>query len=93
VGSAEQARLRQPENHEQSPIAVALEQILAEVAACVRQVSIEDLARAVELLDSFPRIFVAGAGRSGLCMRALGMRLMHLKKLPMLLAKPPRPAS
>ena len=26
------------------------------------------------------RIFVAGAGRSGLCMRALGMRLMHLGK-------------
>jgi 6-phospho-3-hexuloisomerase len=25
-------------------------------------------------------IFVAGAGRSGLCMRALGMRLMHLGK-------------
>jgi 6-phospho-3-hexuloisomerase len=62
------------------PIGVVLDQILAEVAACVRQVSIEDLARAVELMDSFPRIFVAGAGRSGLCMRALGMRLMHLKK-------------
>jgi 6-phospho-3-hexuloisomerase len=62
------------------PMNVALEQILAEVAACVRQVSIEDLARAVELMDFFPRIFVAGAGRSGLCMRALGMRLMHLGK-------------
>jgi 6-phospho-3-hexuloisomerase len=62
------------------PIGVALEQILAEVTACVRQVSIEDLTRVVELLDSFPRIFVAGAGRSGLCMRALGMRLMHLEK-------------
>ncbi len=61
-------------------ISVALEQILAEVAACVRQVSIEELARAEELMDSFPRIFVAGAGRSGLCMRALAMRLMHLKK-------------
>jgi 6-phospho-3-hexuloisomerase len=62
------------------PIGEALEQILAEVAACVRQVSFQDLARAVDLMDSFPRIFVAGAGRSGLCMRALGMRLMHLEK-------------
>jgi len=62
------------------PIGEALEQILAEVAACVRQVSVQDLARAVDLMDSFPRIFVAGAGRSGLCMRALGMRLMHLEK-------------
>ncbi len=62
------------------PIGVALEQILAEVAACVRQVPSEDLARAVELMETSPRIFVAGAGRSGLCMRALGMRLMHLGK-------------
>jgi 6-phospho-3-hexuloisomerase len=57
-----------------------LEQILAEVAACVRQVSAESLTRAAELMESSPRIFVAGAGRSGLCMRALGMRLMHLGK-------------
>ena len=59
---------------------MALDQILADVAACVHQVSIEDLAQVVELMDSFPRIFVAGVGRSGLCMRALGMRLMHLEK-------------
>jgi 6-phospho-3-hexuloisomerase len=57
-----------------------LEQILAEVAACVRQVSAKSLARVAELMESAPRIFVAGAGRSGLCMRALGMRLMHLGK-------------
>ena len=31
-------------------------------------------------MEAAPRIFVAGAGRSGLCMRALGMRLMHLGK-------------
>ena len=59
---------------------MVLEQILAEVAACVRQVSSEDLARAAELMETSPRIFVAGAGRSGLCMRALGVRLMHLNK-------------
>jgi 6-phospho-3-hexuloisomerase len=62
------------------PIGIALEQILAEVTACVRQVSSEELARATELMETSPRIFVAGAGRSGLCMRALGMRLMHLNK-------------
>jgi 6-phospho-3-hexuloisomerase len=59
---------------------VTLEQILAEVAACVRQVSAESLALAEAQIKSAPRIFVAGAGRSGLCMRALGMRLMHLGK-------------
>jgi len=54
------------------------EQILAEVNACVCQVSTESLAQAEALMEAATRIFVAGAGRSGLCMRALGMRLMHL---------------
>ena len=55
-------------------------QILAELQACVSQVSVESLAQAFALIESAPRIFVTGAGRSGLCMRALGMRLMHLGK-------------
>jgi 6-phospho-3-hexuloisomerase len=57
-----------------------IDRILEEVAACVRQVSVENLARASALIESSSRIFVAGAGRSGLCMRAFGMRLMHLGK-------------
>ena len=57
-----------------------VEQVLAEVTACVRQVSAESLIQAAALMESSARIFVAGAGRSGLCMRALGMRLMHLGK-------------
>lgn len=57
-----------------------VEQILAEVVNCARQVSTDSLIRAGTLIESSPRIFVAGAGRSGLCMRALGMRLMHLGK-------------
>lgn len=58
----------------------AVEQVLAEVTACARQVSAESLIQAVALIESSARIFVAGAGRSGLCMRAFGMRLMHLGK-------------
>ena len=57
-----------------------IEQVLGEVTACVRQVSAESLVRAEVLMETAPRIFVAGAGRSGLCMRALGMRLMHVGK-------------
>ena len=57
-----------------------VEQILAEVTICTRQVSVENLAQAVALIALSSRIFVAGAGRSGLCMQALGMRLMHLGK-------------
>ena len=55
-------------------------QILAELTACVSQVSSESLAHAGKLIDLAPRIFVSGAGRSGLCMRAMAMRLMHLGK-------------
>jgi 6-phospho-3-hexuloisomerase len=62
------------------PVASTLDDVLAEVAGCVRRVSIVSLAQAVEVIGSSPRIFVAGAGRSGLCMRALAMRLMHLGK-------------
>ena len=57
-----------------------VEQILADVTACVRQVSAESLIQAAALMESSARIFVAGAGRSGLCMKAFGMRLMHLGK-------------
>jgi 6-phospho-3-hexuloisomerase len=57
-----------------------IERILGELGDCVRQVSAESLAQAGALIESSSRIFVAGAGRSGLCMRAFGMRLMHLGK-------------
>ncbi|MBI5563659.1 MAG: 6-phospho-3-hexuloisomerase [Chloroflexi bacterium] len=57
-----------------------IEQVLAEVAVCLRPVSTESLTQAVLLMETAPRVFVAGAGRSGLCMRALGMRLMHVGK-------------
>lgn len=62
------------------PASSIVEQILAEVTDCVRQVSAESLAQSAALIESSSRIFVAGAGRSGLCMKALGMRLMHLGK-------------
>lgn len=37
-----------------------------------------DLARAADLLAAAPRVFVHGAGRSGLALRMVAMRLMHL---------------
>jgi len=61
-------------------ITTVIEQIVAEVTACVYQISSESLTQAGTLLEDASRIFVSGAGRSGLCMRAMGMRLMHLGK-------------
>lgn len=55
-----------------------IDQVLGEVGRCVRQVSSESLVQTTALIEEAPRIFVVGAGRTGLCMRALGMRLMQL---------------
>jgi 6-phospho-3-hexuloisomerase len=57
-----------------------IENVLAEITTCLHVVSSESLAKAGALIEIAPRIFVSGAGRSGLIMRALGIRLMHLGK-------------
>ena len=68
-----------------------IEQVLADVKGCVSQVATEDLLQAGTLLENSSRIFVAGAGRSGLCMRALAMRLMHLGKTVFVLGETTTP--
>jgi 6-phospho-3-hexuloisomerase len=68
-----------------------IRQVLSELQACVSQVCVESLAHASALIESTPRIFVAGAGRSGLCMRAFGMRLMHLGKTVYVVGETPPP--
>ena len=57
-----------------------VEQVLSDVESCLCRVSVESLGQASKLIEAASRVFVSGAGRSGLCMRALGMRLMHLGK-------------
>lgn len=57
-----------------------IEQVLLEVTTSVRQASDESLIQARTLIQDASRIFISGVGRSGLCMRSLGMRLVHLEK-------------
>ncbi|GAB3285655.1 6-phospho-3-hexuloisomerase [Kineosporia babensis] len=52
--------------------------ITEEVGACAQQVAGADLSRLAQLLDRYERVFVLGAGRSGLALRMTAMRLMHL---------------
>lgn len=52
--------------------------ISGEVEGALARVSEEAAARLCTALLESPRIFVAGAGRSGLVARAFAMRLMHL---------------
>ncbi|MBQ16737.1 MAG: 6-phospho-3-hexuloisomerase [Planctomycetaceae bacterium] len=52
--------------------------IAEEIGATVRRVDDEAASRLVEALAETPRVFVAGAGRSGCAVRAFAMRLAHL---------------
>jgi 6-phospho-3-hexuloisomerase len=61
-----------------SQITGNLKTIVAELGQCLGAVSASEVDRAVTLLDGAPRVFLAGAGRSGLAIRAFAMRLMHL---------------
>ncbi|MCC3374917.1 6-phospho-3-hexuloisomerase [Cohnella sp. REN36] len=52
--------------------------VLRELASVAESISEDDAAALAGRIRRAERIFVAGAGRSGLMMRAFAMRLMHL---------------
>jgi 6-phospho-3-hexuloisomerase len=56
----------------------ALQDIAGELHDCLLRVDSAELEAALAMLDGARRVFVAGAGRSGLAVRAFAMRLMHL---------------
>jgi len=56
----------------------ALQRICTEIDGVIDAVSGDSLERAAELIATAPRVFVLGAGRSGLALRMTAMRLMHL---------------
>ena len=51
---------------------------LQDAVTALRTSDPERFARALDLLDGAERVFVHGAGRSGLALRMTAMRLMHL---------------
>ena len=65
---------------EATPEAIAdnVSLVLEEVTSTATAISEEQLAAVSTLLGRADRIFVAGAGRSGLVLRMAAMRLMHL---------------
>lgn len=60
-----------------SPRAIARD-VGTEVGRCLSGIDEESLEGALAVLRPAPRIFLAGAGRSGLAVRAFAMRLVHL---------------
>lgn len=55
-----------------------LKNVLSELNLAADQIDLEQVEQLTNALNTAGRIFVAGAGRSGLMMRAFAMRLMHL---------------
>lgn len=53
------------------------DKIIAELSRVLRDIPEESVERLAEGILASRKIFVAGAGRSGLMMKALAMRLMH----------------
>lgn len=62
-------------------VGYSLTRVTREIDSVVERLVREDplaLARFAELLGDSPRVFILGAGRSGLALRMTAMRLMHL---------------
>ncbi|RZU63284.1 6-phospho-3-hexuloisomerase [Zhihengliuella halotolerans] len=55
-----------------------LELVASEVTAAVRSVDPAAIAAAADQIEGANRVFVFGQGRSGIALRGLAMRLMHL---------------
>ncbi|MFZ7946550.1 MULTISPECIES: 6-phospho-3-hexuloisomerase [Bacillaceae] len=55
-----------------------LKAITVELSEVFDKLDEEKATEVVELIQNAPRIFAAGAGRSGLVMKAFSMRLMHM---------------
>ena len=69
-----------------------IEKVLAEITTCLHLVPGDSLNQAVTMIEDAPKIFVSGAGRSGLMMRALATRLMHLGKTVHVVGEPTTPS-
>jgi 6-phospho-3-hexuloisomerase len=54
--------------------------ILSKIKEVTDKISPEDFNNFINLIIKTPRIYIIGAGRSGLVAKAFGMRLVHLKK-------------
>ncbi|MDR6690343.1 6-phospho-3-hexuloisomerase [Microbacterium sp. 1154] len=67
-------------SHDDDAVASSLSRIAEEVASVVDRLASEpgDLDRVLDVLTGADRVFVVGAGRSGLALRMTAMRLMHL---------------
>ena len=67
-----------PRNQDVVDALTAIGTEVATVVAALVRSDADGLARVADLVAAAPRVFVLGAGRSGLALRMTAMRLMHL---------------
>ncbi len=67
-----------------------IDQVLGEINEVMGKVDEAQLSQAEALIQKDKRIFVLGAGRSGLMAKGFAMRLMHIAIRYLRLAKPSR---
>lgn len=70
----------------------AIDDVTAELLGVLAAVDDGELAELERLVMAAPRVFVAGAGRSLLSMRALAMRLVHLGRTAFVVGETVTPA-
>lgn len=57
-----------------------IKSVAQEIDRCLEVVDVSSVDRAIEQITAAKRVFLAGAGRSALAVRAHAMRLMHMGK-------------
>ena len=66
--------------------------VIDELETCLRSIDETNAQEAIKMIDSAERVFCAGAGRSGLGIRAFAMRLMHMGKTAYVVGETTTPA-
>ncbi|WP_316670115.1 6-phospho-3-hexuloisomerase [uncultured Propionibacterium sp.] len=66
--------------------------IVSEISTYAARVDPEQITRMAELLAEAPRVFVAGAGRTGFASRGFANRLMHLGRTAYFVGEPTTPS-
>lgn len=68
------------------------ESILNELTDVLQKQSAQEVEQAADRIDSYPRVFVCGAGRSGLMLSAFAMRLVQMGKCAYVVGETVTPA-
>ena len=79
-------------NEEMNMISDTVSTVIEELNTCLGSIKEEEAQEALHIIDSSQRVFCAGAGRSGLGIRAFAMRLMHLGKTTYVMGETTTPA-